>query len=238
MAVDRPPLYDPADPRTGRQRHPGGVVDISWLGHACIRLRTLQTSVVMDPCDRSSGFDMGRPNADVVTVSHPDPAHAFVRGVRGEPFMIDGPGEYEIKGVQLTGIATYLTPPAEGRAPQRNTAYLLEAEELRLVHLGGLGAPLTAGQSELLANIDILVLPIGGDGALTPEQAARTVRALEPAVVIPVHFPWPKGPRDDGPLKQFITNMGVEPEPAAARLSIQRRALTEMLRLVLLEPRG
>ena len=211
-------------------------MEISWLGHACIRVRTQQTAVVMDPCDRSSGFDMGRPTADVVTVSNAEPQHSNVRGVRGKPLAIDGPGEYEIKGVQVTGVATYLEPPVEGEPAERNTAFLVESEELHLAHLGGIGAPLTADQAELLSSVDILVLPIGGP-TLSAEEAARIVRALEPTIVIPVHYPV-DGRGNGEALKKFISNVGVEPDEPVQRLSVQRRGLGDTLRVVLLQPRG
>ena len=213
-------------------------MDISWLGHACVRVRSRQTAVVMDPCDKAAGFDMGRPTADIVTISNDDPHHSNRRGVRGQPLEIDGPGEYEVGGVQITGVATYLEPPAEGKPARRNTAYVVEGEELRLAHLGGLGAPLTTEQVEQLSNVDILVVPIGAGGAFDAEQAARTVRTLEPKVVIPVHYAGGGDAGDDGPLRQFITAAGVEPEQAEHRLTIQRRGLGETLRIVLLEPRG
>lgn len=219
-------------------------MDISWLGHACVRVRSRQTAVVMDPCDKASGFDMGRPTADIVTISNDDPHHSNRRGVRGQPLEIDGPGEYEVGGVQITGVATYLEPPTEGQPARRNTAYVVEGEELRLAHLGGLGAPLTAEQAEQLSNVDILVVPIGAGGAFDAEQAARTVRTLEPKVVIPVHYAVTGRPvkggdgGDDSPLKKFITAAGVEPEQGEQRLTIQRRGLGETLRIVLLEPRG
>ncbi len=214
-------------------------MDISWLGHACIRIRVQQTYVIMDPCDKQSGYDMGRPTADLVTVSNPHPHHSNVRGVRGDPLTVDGPGEYELKGVQVVGVATYLSPPEEGTPASRNTAFVVEAEELHLAHLGGLGAPLTAEQSEQLSAIDILVVPLTGSDAFDVGAAARTVRALEPSVVIPVHYPTKgAGAGKDGPLQQFISGVGVEPEQAQARTTIQRRSLPETLRVVLLEPRG
>ena len=178
-------------------------MDISWLGHACIRLRTLQTAVVMDPCDKSSGFDMGRPAADIVTISNSDPHHSHLRGLRGDPIVVDGPGEYETKGVQLTGIATYLSAPAAGAKPERNTAFLVESEELRLAHLGGLGTQLTTEQAEQLSNIDILVLPIGGGTTLDAEEATRIVRTLEPKVAIPVHYPAAGATGDEGDFARW-----------------------------------
>lgn len=218
-------------------------MDISWPGHACLRVRTQQALVVMDPCDRSSGFDMGRPSADIVTTSSDDPNHSNVRGVRGQPLHLHGPGEYEIKAVQLTGIRTYLRPPPEEGTPEWNIAFLLEAEEIQLTHLGGLGAPLTSEQAEPFAATDILVLPIGGGSTLDAEQAARTVRDLDPKIVIPVHYPVGAsgdgdGADDDGPLKAFVASVGIEPEAPVRRFSIQHRNLGETLRVVLLEPRG
>ena len=214
-------------------------MEISWLGHACIRVRTQQTAVVMDPCDRSSGFDMGRPTADVVTVSNADPHHSNVRGVRGNPLALDGPGEYEIKGVQLTGVATYLAPPVEDEPAERNTAFLVGSEDLHLAHLGQLGAPLTADQAEQLSGVDILVVPLGV-ATLSTEEAARIVRALEPTVVIPVHYA-ANGDADaegDDVLKKFISSVGVEANEPTQRLSIQRRGLGDTLRVALLQPRG
>lgn len=213
-------------------------MDITWLGHACIRVRTRQTALVMDPCDKTSGFDIGRPAADIVTVSNPSPLHSHVRGVRGDPITIQGPGEYEIGGVQITGVSTYLAPPEEDAQAERNTAFVLESEDLRLVHVGGLGAPLTAEQIEQLSSADVLVLPIGGGSALEADEAARVVRALEPSLVIPVHYPTAgAGDGDQEALQKFATSVGLEPVEPLPRASINRRGLSDTLQLLLLTPR-
>lgn len=213
-------------------------MDITWLGHACIRVRTHQTAVVMDPCDKTSGFDIGRPAADIVTVSNPSPLHSHVRGVRGDPIAINGPGEYEIGGVQITGVSTYLAPPEENSPADSNTAFVLESEDLQLVHVGGLGAPLTAEQIEQLSSADVLVLPIGGGSTLEADEAARLVRALEPSLVIPVHYPIDGvGDGDQEALQKFATSVGLEAAEPVARASINRRGLGDTLQLLLLTPR-
>ena len=100
-------------------------MDISWLGHACVRVRTRRAAVVMDPADRSAGFTMGRPSAGIVTVGRRGhPHHSHSAGVRGGPVVLDGPGEYEIAGVQVFGVPGRL-PAAEGEPPEasRNTAF-------------------------------------------------------------------------------------------------------------------
>ena len=138
-------------------------MDISWLGHACFRVRADGAFIVMDPAGRDTGYDIGRPTADIVTISHPDPAFDNVRGVRGDPLTLDGPGEYEVKGTQLLGIATGLRPASEDARSGRNVAFVLEAEDLRVAHLGGLGTRLTAEQKDQLGDIDVLLVPVGGD---------------------------------------------------------------------------
>jgi L-ascorbate metabolism protein UlaG (beta-lactamase superfamily) len=210
-------------------------MDISWLGHACVRVRAGGTFVVMDPASRETGYDMGRPTAEIVTVSHHDPAHDNIKGLRGEPLVLDGPGEYEVQGVQFLGVATGLRPRSEGEKPERNVVFVVEAEELRVAHLGALGTRLTADQKEQLGDIDILLVPVGGDPALDPVEAGRLTRELEPRVVIPILFT----PGEDGAAPaEFVRAVGVQAEPAIARVTLQKRSLGEKLRLVLLEPRS
>ena len=213
-------------------------MDISWLGHACVRLRTRQAAVVMDPASKSAGFDMGRPSADIVTISRQHPHHAHAAGVRGQPIVIDGPGEYEIEGVQLFGLPSPLPPQPNGEngvVPPRNTAFLIEAEGLHVAHLGGGCAPPSAGEAELLSNLDILIVPIDGDEAVEPAQAARTVRDLEPTIVIPVSYPGPNASGAEGAaLQAFLDATGLSAEDSQPKLSIRSRQLGEQ-RIVLLE---
>jgi L-ascorbate metabolism protein UlaG (beta-lactamase superfamily) len=207
-------------------------VEISWLGHSCTRVRTKQATLVMDPYQREGNLDMGRPNADIVTVSHDDPRHSYVAGVRGQPLVISAPGEYEVQGVLIMGVPT----SARGTDPAaRNTAYLIEAEGLHVAQLGAIGAPPTAEEVELLSNADILLLPIGEDG-LDPDAAARTVRALEPRITIPVGYNAAAAGQDPR-LRAFLSAVGIQPEEPVARFSIQGHGANGAQRVVLLEPR-
>lgn len=198
----------------------------------------------MDPADRSAGFDMGRPTADIVTVSRHHPHHGHATGVRGQPLVIDGPGEYEISGVQVFGIASplALAPGGgdEAAAPpdpalRRNTAYMVEAEGLHVAHLGGGGAP-PGAVVELLSSADILILALSGVEHAGPAVAARTVRDLEPKIVIPVGYEGPADRGGNSVLGAFIEAAGLSVEDPQPRLSIQARGLGEQQRVVLLEP--
>jgi L-ascorbate metabolism protein UlaG (beta-lactamase superfamily) len=209
-------------------------VDISWLGHACVRLRTRQAAVVMDPASKSAGFDMGRPTADIVTISRQHPHHAHAAGVRGQPVIIDGPGEYEIEGVQLFGLPSPI-PAKNGGSPERNTAYLVEAEGLHIAHLGSGCATPSASEAELLSNVDILIVPIDGEEGIDPAQAARTVRDLEPSIVIPVSYPGPAETGKGSALQAFLDATGLSAEEPQPKLSVRSRQLGEGQRIVLLE---
>lgn len=226
-------------------------MDISWLGFAALRVRTRTASVVMEPAARSAGVDMGRPTADIITVSHDHPSHAHVAGVRGEPIVLTRPGEYEIQGVQLLGVATHLAPDTSadaeagagpgaasaGRPGERNVVFVLEAEQMRLAHLGAMGTPPTSEEAEQLAGVDVLVVPVGGESTLPAAAAARLTRQLEPHVVIPVCYTR-DGSGDSAELSAYLAALGLEAEEAVTRLSLQRRGLGDATRVLLLESRG
>jgi L-ascorbate metabolism protein UlaG (beta-lactamase superfamily) len=222
-------------------------MDITWLGHAATRVRTRNAAIVMDPTDRSGG-DMGRPDAHIVTVSHEHPQHAYVEGVknwnRGEVMVLEGPGEYEILGVQIEAVDAHVaaadkaTSGANGATPAPPArVFAFAAEEMTFAHLGGLSAPPTGELAELLAGRDILIVPIECDEGLEPAAAAAIVRNLEPKIVIPVGY---KPRKRDRPaaLKTFIDELGVPSEDPVSRASIQRRNLGDTTRVVLLESRG
>jgi L-ascorbate metabolism protein UlaG (beta-lactamase superfamily) len=211
-------------------------VEITWLGYSCVRIRTKQAIVLMDPFERSGGLDMGRPTADIVTISHHAPLYDHVAGVKGTPMVIEGPGEYEVKGVQILGVPMLLRPEQTGEKGGRNVAFMLEAEGLHGAQLGGIGVQPTADDAEPLSNADILIVPIG-EGTLDPEQAARTVRMLEPSIVIPVGYRFDEAEQDPR-LKAFLAAAGIEPEPAVSKLAVQGRSLGDAQRVVLLEARG
>lgn len=215
-------------------------MDITWLGRAAVRVRTRHAALVMDPTDRSGGIDMARPSGDIATVSRKEqPHHNHVKGIKGDPVVVDGPGEYEILSVQIEGVRA-LWPTSEGdddAVPEATTIYVCQAEEMSFAHLGGLGQPPTAAQSDALSGVDILILPIALPGGLDPAGAARVTRALEPKMVIPVGYqPASSGASEE--LGAFLEAIGTEPEEAVSRLTVNRRNLGDSRRIALLESRG
>jgi L-ascorbate metabolism protein UlaG (beta-lactamase superfamily) len=210
-------------------------MEIVWLGHSCFRLRAREAAIVTDPCPKSTGYSMGRPTADIVTVSHEHESHNAVEGVAGSPRVVRGPGEYEIAGVLITGIRTY-HDNERGARLGTNTAFIIEAETLRLCHLGDLGHLPTPELVEAMGAVDILLVPVGGGDTLGAATAAETVSLLEPKLVIPMHYATPATTMKLEPLDRFLKEMGSSTAPAPQpRLSVSRTSLPHETQIAILD---
>jgi L-ascorbate metabolism protein UlaG (beta-lactamase superfamily) len=210
-------------------------MEIVWLGHSCFRLRAREAAVVTDPCPKSIGYNMGRPTADIVTVSHDHEAHNAVEGVAGSPRVVRGPGEYEIAGILITGIRTY-HDDQKGARQGLNTTFIIEAESLRLCHLGDLGHQPTPEQVEAMGAVDILLVPVGGGNTLDAAAAAETVSLLEPKLVIPMHYATPATTLKLDPPDRFLKEMGASPElTAQPRLSVSHSSLPHETQVAVLD---
>ena len=140
-------------------------MEITWYGQTCFRLseRGLAT-VVTDPHSPDVGLDFPKPRAHVVTVSHEDPTCRYTSGVRGPFRLLDGPGEYEIGGVFVTGIVTF-ADDKRGVSRGLNTIFTFDFDGLAVCHLGRLGHVPTQSQVEDLGAVSILLVPVGGGGS-------------------------------------------------------------------------
>jgi L-ascorbate metabolism protein UlaG (beta-lactamase superfamily) len=178
---------------------------------------------------------MPKQTADVVTISHDHPGHANLAAVRPEYQIVNGPGEYEMHDIFITGIRTYHD---EERGKQRgyNTVYLIELEGMVICHLGDLGHALTEEQAEAMSNVDVLLVPAGGGEVIDPAKAAETISLLEPKVVIPMQFATARGDSRLGDLATFCKQLGVEVPPAEEKLTVRHSDLSEAMRLVVLAP--
>ena len=209
-------------------------MEIVWLGHSAFRIRSREAVLVTDPCPRSTGYNMARPTADIVTISHDHEHHCHVQGVAGSPKVVRGPGEYEVAGVLITGVLTY-HDKSKGSEQGKNTAFVIETEELRLCHLGDLGHVPTPEQVEEMAGVDILLAPVGGGAALDAAGAAETVSLLEPKLVIPMHYATPASTAKLDPLDRFLKEMGASNVTAQPRLSVNRSSLPAETHVVVLD---
>ncbi len=192
-------------------------MDISYLGAGSVKLAGRNLNVVCDPYGEDAGLGKFGTKADVATFSGPE---GF--GEAASAMVIDGPGEYEVKGAMITGVPVQLHIDESGR---RGTLYSIIVDGVNVVIAGNVAGKLDDHQRESLGSVDVLVLPVGGKGlTLDAEGAAAVVAQLEPSYVVPVHF-------DDGKTKYampqdgvelFFKEMGVSPE-AETKLKVNMK---------------
>lgn len=216
-------------------------MELTWLGHSCFRLRGKDVTLVTDPPSPSTGYSIGRVNADIVTLSHDHPGHNYLKAVAGnEPYIVRGPGEYEVRNVLITGIQTY-HDDERGARLGRNTVYLLHVDDLLICHLGDLGHTLGAREQEAISGCDVLLLPVGGGNALDAKRAAEVAGQVEPQIIIPMHYATPALKPAAGvldPVEAFCHEMGVEVSDPLPKLVVTRASLPPEPQVTLLAYKG
>lgn len=212
-------------------------MEIVWYGLNCFRLsqRGL-ASVVTDPYDASVGLELPRPRANIVTISCDSPACNATRNVRGPFRVLNTPGEYEIGGVFITGISTY-ADKKKGSLHGMNTIFHFDYDGLTVCHMGQVGHVPSQVQIEALGAVDVLLVPIGGDGGLTPADAAEVISLLEPAIVIPMWYKTAGVTLPLGTLNRFLKQMGIDKIDTRPDLSITRGSLPEETAVIVLQPK-
>ena len=207
-------------------------VDITWLGHACFRLRSDDVVVLTDPFPLSLGLRPDTRPATVVTVSNSHPNHSNSEEVTGDPRVFSAPGEYEYRGISVRGVMTPQLP--ETPWEQRSVAYAIEIDRVNICHLGDISAPLSPVQIDELSPVDVLLVPSGGGCTLEIDQVLRVLQDLDPKIVIPMHY---NIPGVDVPLQDvdvFLRRMGLSEVQAQPRLSVTASNLPEDMRVVVL----
>lgn len=214
-------------------------MDITWYGLSCFRIREGGVTVLCDPYDKSVGLTLPRIRADIVTVSHERPGHNSVERVAGEPKVLRGPGEYEVKNVFFTGLTTYHRRHG-ATLPERNVIFFMEFGDLTVGHLGDLGE--VPSQSEIeelnLGEVDVMMVPVGGGDILDPTRAVEVIGMFEPKIVIPMHFQQTEltAPLAAAlePVDKFLRELGVSaPEPESL-LKISKSTLPDETQVALL----
>ena len=212
-------------------------MEIVWYGQTCFRLseRGL-SSVVTDPFPPDVGLVYPKSRAHIVTVSYDDPTCRYTSGVRGPFKLLDSPGEYEIGGVFITGIPTF-ADKKHGALRGENIVFTFDFGPLTVCHLGHLGHVPTQSQVEDLGTVDVLLVPVGGGGSLTPAQASEVISLFEPHIVIPMLYTVKGLQVKLGTLKRFLREMGQEKITAQDALKVTRSSLGEGTQIVVLNPK-
>lgn len=205
---------------------------ITWYGQSCFKVQTKDISFYIDPFDKSIGLRPPQGSADLVMISHEHYDHNNVQAFKDVGFLINTPGEYAVKGLNIIGIES--SHGAE--ADVKNTIYTINAEDINLCHLGDLGEILSDEQLEKIGNVDILFIPVGEKFTLSVHDIAKVISAIEPKIIIPMHYKIEGLNIDLESIDKFIKEIGLNPEKDS-KLAIKSKDLegNEKMRLVVLE---
>ncbi len=214
---------------------------ITYYGLSCFKAQSGNLVIAFDPPSKNSDLKPPRFVADIVLSSHNHPAHNGLGELSAKddngPFLISGPGEYEIKEVQIHGIGSF-HDNEHGKKLGANTIYTVEIEGIRLCHLGDLGEEELAAQTiEAIGEVDILFLPVGGKDVIGAETAVKIANQIEPKIAVPMHYSIPKTPIKGEKVEIFLKELGEEKVEPEEKFTFKKKDLPEEgLKVVLLEP--
>jgi L-ascorbate metabolism protein UlaG (beta-lactamase superfamily) len=221
-------------------------MEVTWYGRTCIRLRGRDAVVVTDAYPSIVGPTGRGVTGDIVTLSHPDDTpppksrrSASRNGKTSLPtsldsaIVLDGPGEYEIRDVLLTGVRTYRDDD-KGSQRGKGVAFAVELDGVHTIHLGEIGHLLTQEELSEIGTVDVACVPIGG--ALSATKAAELVAQLDPKIVVPMALSEERA--GDEALAKFFHEMGAEAVTPVGKLAITASNLPDETTTVLLESRG
>jgi L-ascorbate metabolism protein UlaG (beta-lactamase superfamily) len=206
---------------------------IQYYGHSCFKIvtkpggrATEDITLFFDPFDKEIGLKPPQGQADVVFSSHRHRNHNNTGALKGDPVVIETPGEYAVKGINIVGIDSF-HDNVEGAEKGRSTIFILEAEEFKICHLGDLGSDLSGKQLEEIDGVDILFIPVGGKFTIDGKKAAELIRKIEPVIVIPMHYKIPGSNAEIEDESKFCNEMGNCPSEKVTKLNLKKKDLED-----------
>lgn len=215
-------------------------MQIHYFGLSSFKIQTKDAVVVTDPFDKESGLTPPRGAADIIILSEKNnKLYTATSGLSGDPFEASDPGEYDIKGVTITGIPLKQEgDEAKNGKPRYVTAELIESEDIRILNLTHIREfNMKEDDIDALGEIDILILPVGGNSVMTAKDAAKVVHEIEPNIVIPSHYATDGLKLPYEKVDGFIKEMGGKSE-SMEKLMIKKKELSpeQIKKVILLEP--
>jgi len=225
-------------------------MQIVWKGQACFYITASrgkparaggqeQVRILIDPFEDSLGLKLSPQEADIVLVTHDHFDHNNVKAAKGTPFVIDSPGEYEVKGVFVEGIQTF-HDDVQGKERGLNTVYTITTEGITLCHMGDFGQKeLTPEQVEKIGQVHVLMIPVGGTYTITGKEAGKIISQIEPAIIIPMHYALPGLKPKLASVDEFLQAMGKKGLEEQQKLNIKEKDVAgekDEAEIVILKP--
>lgn len=208
-------------------------MNISWYGHSCFKfdfkINNEEVSVVVDPYSSDVGYKLPVLMADMLLITHDHSDHNNIEAIdfkdKQNPMLINSPGEYEVKGIFVQGIPSSHDDES-GKERGDNIIYRIQGEGMSIAHLGDLGTDLTSEQLDLIENVDILLIPVGGNYTINTSKAVKIMNQVEPKIVVPMHYKLPKTTIDIDGLDKFTHELGLSDYKEEDQLKLSLSNLT------------
>lgn len=209
---------------------------LSWYGLGCVKIETGGIVIVLNPFYRKPEWGVQRAPgfwADIVLISQENELCNNTQGLDGQAFVISGAGEYEIKDIIIQGIENIRY---QDKGSAQNIIYAIKVEEIRIAHLGMFqDKRLSEEAFEILSDIDLLIMPVGGGMVMNASVAASIAAKVEPRIIIPVFFKTHGLSLKLDPVQNFVKEINLSPVQKA-KLNIKKKDLTDKeTKLVVLE---
>jgi len=205
---------------------------ITWFGLSSFKITGKDVTIITDPFGSGTGLTAVRGGADVIICSNPslDWCNNF-SSITGEPFLITGPGEFDVKNAFIIGAA------AENKELGNSAIYSIEVEGIRIAFLGPIKqGSLTDEQKEIFEGADIALVPVGGKQVLEFDDAAKIGRQLEPYIIVPHSFKTPGVTLSLEKADKFLQEMGGK-HTEEEKITLKKKDLSgEATNVILLKP--
>jgi L-ascorbate metabolism protein UlaG (beta-lactamase superfamily) len=209
-------------------------MQIIWHGLSCFEIETKTVNgtatLVIDPYNGTTGLRFPRAiEADIVLSSHNEEDANNVGAINGQPFVIDTPGEFEVRDVFVFGLATTVerSSKEKGSSSTDNILFRVEAEQMRVAHLGAINRALTDAELAQLENIDLLMIPVGGGRVMSSKIATEVITQIEPRVVIPMTHALPGMKETLDTVEKFCKELGSCRRETVNKYKVTRKDLPE-----------
>jgi len=201
---------------------------ITYYGASCFKVQSGETVLAFDPPSKDSKIKTPRFSANVTLISHNHTDHNGYDVLAGDPLIIEGPGEYEVSGVFVTGVKTY-HDSEKGAKYGLNTTYSVKFENMNICHLGDFGEKeLRPEVEEIINEADILFVPIGGESVMSIQDAEKIIARISPKIVIPMHY------ENETILKAFLKEFNDDGTKKMDKLTLKKKDLPESMEVVVI----
>lgn len=182
-------------------------MNLTWFGQSCFLIETNESKKILtDPFDATLGYRPYKGAVDIVTISHHHFDHDCTQNLPDNTIILDKTGTYKYENIEITGFLSY-HDKLKGAARGKNTIFIIKIDNLKICHLGDLGYILSEDEINSLGNIDVLLIPVGGNFTIDGNEAAELCKKINSKIVIPMHYKTPLTSLPIDGVDKFILNM-------------------------------